>query len=902
MAAAWVFLAAAWMAVSVPQAPGDAARSLAVELLAADAAARSRLLDERGADLGQDLVEALSAAGGQRRQAGDLEGALSAFEAARDVADRAGLLRSAGRARTSAAQVLSLLGRYAESMAYVAQARALFVRIGDAEQEVRTILNGGILSRLTGDLDASLAAYDEARRRATELGETRLVVVALNNTAVLHINRGDRRSALLALEQAMALKQGPEDQLTADLLSNLGTVHFTQGNLELAADYLQRSLALHAKSDSFGTLHERINLAGVYASLGRNTEARAVLEEAAAQAEKSGARERAARARTGLGWALMNEGRADAAAGEGERAVALARESNTPDALVLALVLLAEAEVGRGRADAGLRAAADAVGSAEALGSESRLASAHQAHGVALLALGRGEEAAAAFERAIQAIEQQREQVAGGEVERQGFLESLMTPYLGLVEIHARAGRAEAALAQAERARARTLLDVLGAGRARLDGLLTAEERERQRRLREALAQAGAAAQRLRQSAQPDAIRVAAATGRLQEARREYEAFRAAAFAAHPKMEARSGRATPWSAETTGTMLDARTLVVTYVVAEDHTYLFTLSRRAGLRMFRLAVGRRGLASRTREFRAGLAARDLGVRNAARTLCGTLLGPALPELRAHSRLLIVPEGPLWELPFQALECSPGRYLLDERALAYAPSLTALREMSRRGPPPARPSSVLALGNPAIGEPRQRQVAALRGGVLAPLPEAEDEVRALRRLYPRSAVYLGADARESRVKEEAGRHRLLHLAAHGILDDQSPLYSHLVLARPAPGEGDDGLLEAWEIMELDLQADLAVLSACETGRGRVAPGEGLIGLSWAFSVAGCPTTVVSHWKVDSASTSRLMVEFHRRLARGRPKADALREAALAVKADPRYAHPFYWAGFIVLGLGW
>jgi CHAT domain-containing protein len=210
----------------------------------------------------------------------------------------------------------------------------------------------------------------------------------------------------------------------------------------------------------------------------------------------------------------------------------------------------------------------------------------------------------------------------------------------------------------------------------------------------------------------------------------------------------------------------------------------------------------------------------------------------------------------------------------------------------------------VGDPSFGEPQRRQVAGLlRDGALGPLPDAAAEVRAIERFYaPGSSVYVGADASETRVKTEARRHRVLHFAAHGILNDASPLYSQLVLARPGAAEADDGLLEAWEIMELSLPADLAVLSACETGRGRVSQGEGLVGLSWAFSVAGCPTTVVSQWKVDSRSTSRLMRRFHRDLAAGSPTADALRTAALAVKADPRYAHPFYWAGFVVMGPGW
>ena len=150
------------------------------------------------------------------------------------------------------------------------------------------------------------------------------------------------------------------------------------------------------------------------------------------------------------------------------------------------------------------------------------------------------------------------------------------------------------------------------------------------------------------------------------------------------------------------------------------------------------------------------------------------------------------------------------------------------------------------------------------------------------------------------------RVLHFATHGMLNNASPMYSHLVLA---PGDkNEDGLLEAWEVMALDLKADLAVLSACETARGRYGAGEGMIGLTWALFVAGVPSTVVSQWKVESASTRDLMVNFHRSLSSplgvGKPKAtktEALRQAALKVMKNPETSHPFYWAGFVLVGDG-
>ena len=174
---------------------------------------------------------------------------------------------------------------------------------------------------------------------------------------------------------------------------------------------------------------------------------------------------------------------------------------------------------------------------------------------------------------------------------------------------------------------------------------------------------------------------------------------------------------------------------------------------------------------------------------------------------------------------------------------------------------------------------------------------------------STVYVGAQAREERFKSEASDFGILHLVTHGILNDRSPMYSHLLLAQSGDVGAEDGLLEGWELMKVDLKADLAVLSACETARGRVGKGEGMIGLTWAFFVAGVPATVVSHWKVRSDSTAELMVEFHRRLKAGLDGktarvsvSEALRGAALKLKRTAKYRHPFHWAGFAVVGNGY
>ena len=898
-------LALAAQGASVPAEPPTPAQSFAQQLLAADEAERTRLLAERTEEGDSELLDALFAQAQERRRTGDLARALAAYEIARTVADERHLALPGAQARRDAGYVLATFGRYAEAEAYVEQSRVTYRELGERVLEARATMNLGILARYRGDQDEALAAYVRARELAAAAGDTRIAVIALNNAAVVYLNRGHLSAAQAALEDALGRQGTVRDQLSADILGNLGSTYQSQGNFELAREYLTRSIDLQEElGNTFATMHEREALGSVLLALGRPAESRSLFDQVATRAEQGGAMEPAAQARAGLGRILLAQGKVEEAGAELHRAVAIARRANA-DALALVLVQLAQVESARGRPQDALAAADEVVAIAGRLGSGNRRAMGEAARGSALAALGREDEAADAFLRSIGLTEAQRDEVSDSPAERQRFLETRMQPYEGLLTLHARRGRAEPALALAERARARVLLDALQGGRERLDTLLTPEERTRQRALREALARAGIEAQRAAEDAAAAAPARAAAEEGRRDARLAYEAFRAAAYASHPGMAARSGRAAPWRMEDAQGLLDDRTLALSYAVTQDRTYLFALTRQGGVTLHEVALGRAALEQRTRRFREALGERRLEVAALGRALCADLLGPVRERLATRPRLLIVPDGPLWELPFQALKCGASRYLLEEHSIAYAPSLTALREMSgRRAPVPPARDTLLAVGDPSFGEPQQRRVAALlRGGTLGPLPDAAAEVRAIERFYaPGSSVYVGADASEARVKAEAGRHRVLHFAAHGILNDASPLYSQLVLARPGPVEGDDGLLEAWEIMEMDLPADLAVLSACETGRGRVSQGEGLVGLSWAFSVAGCPTTIVSQWKVDSRSTSRLMRRFHRDLADGRPTADALRRAALAVKADPRYAHPFYWAGFVVVGPGW
>src|SRR5262249_28596542 len=361
---------------------------------------------------------------------------------------------------------------------------------------------------------------------------------------------------------------------------------------------------------------------------------------------------------------------------------------------------------------------------------------------------------------------------------------------------------------------------------------------------------------------------------------------------------------------------DASSVLLEYVVTDDQTYLFAITKatakaEAEIRLYKLSIKRDDLARQIEAFRRQLAERNLRFRASAAKLYESLLKPAEAQLQGKTNLVIAPDDKLWDLPFQALLAGDDRFVLEKSAVSYAPSLTVLREMAkerRRGAETAH-MSLLAFGNPALGEETvARAPLAMRDEKLGPLPEAEAEVKVLGRLYgaARSKIYVGAAAREDRAKNEAGAFQVLHFATHGVLNNVAPMYSHLVLAQGDKNE--DGLLEAWELMQMDLHADLAVLSACETARGRYGAGEGVIGLTWALFVAGVPSTVVSQWKVESASSRELMLGFHRNLrapSRDPPgtatKAEALRQAELKVMKNPETHHPFYWAGFVLVGAG-
>ena len=278
----------------------------------------------------------------------------------------------------------------------------------------------------------------------------------------------------------------------------------------------------------------------------------------------------------------------------------------------------------------------------------------------------------------------------------------------------------------------------------------------------------------------------------------------------------------------------------------------------------------------------------------------------------------------------------RYFIEAKPLHVIVSMTVYAEIRKQSNTPTPPHShtptLLALGDPAYeagGEAGERAARefATRGVKLTRLPNTRKEVEAIGRLYGKQArVRVGKDANETAAKQESGGAKALHFACHGVLDNREPLESALALSPsgvtgdkgqgtgngngkdsshpssliPYPSSEEDGMLRAYEIFEsVRLNADLVVMSACETGLGGEMKNEGIVGMTRAFQYAGAKSVMVSLWKIADESTSQLMVEFYRQRRAGKSKDEALRQAQLTLLRSKTTAHPFYWAPFVLVG---
>ncbi|HUH65701.1 MAG TPA: CHAT domain-containing tetratricopeptide repeat protein [Syntrophales bacterium] len=397
-------------------------------------------------------------------------------------------------------------------------------------------------------------------------------------------------------------------------------------------------------------------------------------------------------------------------------------------------------------------------------------------------------------------------------------------------------------------------------------------------------------------------------------------------------------------------------VLLAYKVNPGKTYLWIIEKGKKPQAIEIAVSREELMRRVGEFRSGLenpAGLDAYDPGKGQTLAKLLLGEALSRIDASKNIIITPDGVLNMLPFEALTAGRAKnaiqYLGEKYKISYYPSASVMATMRQLRENPKLTRPLFALGDPVYDDSDVRYAqrkanivvassseqpgfslrsALVRSGFSLPrLPETRDEVLNIGELFGYRAgdpnIKLDMDASKSEIlKTDLGNYRFIHFATHGLLSGDIPyiLEPALVLSQPGNRKPEDGFLKMSEILEMKLNADAVVLSACKTALGKDIAGEGIVGLSRAFMLAGSKSVVVSLWSVESNSTAVLMKSFYSHLKPGRTKEEALRLAKQELKNQSLAAgdlsrsitivgrdkklqagtsHPFFWAPFILIG---
>jgi CHAT domain-containing protein len=356
-------------------------------------------------------------------------------------------------------------------------------------------------------------------------------------------------------------------------------------------------------------------------------------------------------------------------------------------------------------------------------------------------------------------------------------------------------------------------------------------------------------------------------------------------------------------------------LLLEYFPTDKELYIFVVTREQAPAIRTVMIGRDKLAKLVMQYREALSSanensviersalstlwkddgtddfkRDIKpIKDATVALYDALIAPVQAEVDRAEMLIIVPAAELYYLPIHALaRANPDgllRFLIEQKRFAYLASadlLNTVTSVSHGGALPVGPTlALLALGNPD-----------------GSLPAATEEVSALGRIFSGANIFTGKDATVARVTQTTAGTSYIHFATHGFINSVDPKETYLLLA------GEPNHLSVKDIIEDNYKLSLdgtrlVTLSACDTNIGGYDPSAVYSSLSRAFSKAGAPTVVASLWSVNDVSTRDTMKRFYQEMAAGQSKAEAMRRAQLAIMRDPRFAHPFYWAPFIILG---
>ncbi len=877
------------------------------------------------------------------RDVADIEGARLRFEAARDRARGIGDFVAEERALAALGMLLMEQDRGEEAGEVFRDVLAKARELEDHEMVVWTQTMIGSSLRLRGDLSGARDIYAQTLSVARARGMASSEVSLLVNLGALRSQLGDDAGAFEDLEAALELGRRT-GTLSRRTELNAGTMMasiLTRRGRYSQALALQRE-ALAASSESgLADLEAvfRTQIGETYQLLGRPEDAMAHFEHALGMFRAGGMPRHVAVVLKDLAQSEVELGRSDDAIEHLTEAVGIMEKQKVPSLHTELLV-----ELGRVRQKSGDLVAAEStlelactvaqssgnpmqVAESERALAASRAARQDTTAALALLdsAIARGracrsqpallnaladrarlsrkmrslEEADSLLGEATALVEEIRGRQSG-EAVRSGVLAAHASLFADRVGVLYEIGRVEEtgsvreeAFRVSEAGRARALVDALS-GTDLVSGPSAGPLQQRERELATLLAESQSALSRAASSDSWNAAAFDSLEARVAEVGREHRELLDEIGARNPSFGALVGSRPPLRvADVRTRVLRRGQTLLQYVVGEEESYVFLVGQDR-FRLEHVDAGRQTLAALVEALRTS--APDSGT-SAARELDRLLIAPVAADIVDGERLLVSPDGPLHHLPFAALH--DGReFLIERHALAYAPSAGAIdREI--RGRRSRRGTVALAVGNPATF--RTDELLADRRDAsrwsFGELPYAEEEARRVASRFQKSTLLTGSSASEESVKAMAPDVTLMHFATHGVLDEREPMLSGILLAQD-DDEAEDGLLQAHEVVGMRVPADLVTLSACETGRGRIQRGEGVIGLTRAFIHAGTRGLLLSLWVVPDRSTMELMESFYEAYLESRDPPDvALQRAQVAAIAAGRPMNE--WAGFLFVG---
>ncbi|HXF05031.1 MAG TPA: CHAT domain-containing tetratricopeptide repeat protein, partial [Blastocatellia bacterium] len=676
----------------------------------------------------------------------------------------------------------SALGERQKALEYFSQALSLHRAVGNRAGEATTLGNIGLVYNALGERQKALEYYSQALSLHRAVGNRTEEATTLNNIGQVYADLGERQKALEYYTQALPIFRAVGDRAgEATTLGNIGYVYFALGERQKALEYYTQALPIFRAVGDRATEATTLNNIGyVYFALGERQKA------------------------------LEHYG----------QALALHRAIRNRDGEVTVL------------------------------------------GGLAVLKRGLGDlaEARAHLEDALRLFESLRAAAPGPELRasffasKRGYYEFYIDLLLQLHEREPGRGHDLRAFEASERARARSLLELLAEARIEVTSGIAPELKARERAIHARIAGIQRELLRAHARARPKAREIAALEEALKRADEERQQLELEIRRRHPRY-AELQYPEPVGVREVQARLDEQTALLEYVLGREGAILFVVTRE-GFQAIRLGAAEE-IRERVRRLREAIAVGPL--RTAwgnyvvnGRRLYQQLVEPAERWLAGKRHLLVVPDGALYYLPFEVLLTSgeltvedPRRlpYLVRSYAVSYVPSASVWVGLWRSGE--ERPEKTfLAYADPVYGEARSesavgRALSSAFGELrkLPPLRYSRREVEGIARLYSAEEVklYVREQAREENVKGEALEgYRYVHFATHGVLNEQAPSYSGLVLTLPSGSEEgrEDGLLQVYEVFNLKVRAELVVLSACETGLGQQMRGEGVVGLTRGF----------------------------------------------------------------------